>query len=185
MANLSRRSLQGSGSQRRAQQLDRGSGTEYLVFKLAGEIYAAPVALIREILKPPMLTPVPRAPPAVLGIVSVRGPVVTVVDLRRRLRLPEMPNTTRTRILLVNATGGETLGLFVDEVLQVYKLVDSEIESAAAALGGDVAPYISGIARPKHQKGVGPPVAKGSANAASGAEGSVFILLDLRAVLSG
>src|SRR5688572_17556007 len=107
MASLSRRSPAGSGSQRRAQQLDRGSGTEYLVFKLAGELYAAPVALIREILKPPMLTPVPRAPAAVLGIVSVRGPVVTVVDLRRRLRLAEMPSTNRTRILLVNATGGE------------------------------------------------------------------------------
>jgi purine-binding chemotaxis protein CheW len=141
------------------------------------------VTLISEILKPPMLTPVPRAPPAVLGIVSVRGPVVTVVDLRRRLRLPEMPNTNRTRILLVNATGGEKLGLFVDEVLQVYRLADSEIESAAAALGGDVAPYISGIARPKTQIGVGPSGAKPAAGSAAG-EASVIILLDLRAVLS-
>jgi purine-binding chemotaxis protein CheW len=184
MANLARRSPQGSGSQKRAQQLDRGPRTEYLAFKLAGEIYAAPVTLIREILKPPMLTPVPRAPPAVMGIVSVRGPVVTVVDLRRRLRLPEMPNTNRTRILLVNATGGETLGLFVDEVLQVYRLADSEIESAAAALGGDVAPYISGIARPKHAMGVGPSSGTKTMAGTVTAEASVIILLDLRAVLS-
>lgn len=179
MANLVRRSPQGSGS-KRAQHLDRGPRTEYLAFKLAGEIYAAPVALIREILKPPLLTPVPRAPAAVMGIVSVRGNIVTVVDLRRRLRLPETPSTRRTRILLVSATGGELLGLYVDEVLQVYRLADSEIEHAATALGGDVAPYISGIARPALAAGSGP----GVKPAAGNMEASVIILLDLRAVLT-
>jgi purine-binding chemotaxis protein CheW len=179
MANLVRRSPQGSGSQKRAHQLDRGPRTEYLAFKLAGEVYAAPVALIREILKPPMLTPVPRATAAVMGIVSVRGQVVTVIDLRRRLRLLESAATRRTRILLANATGGELLGLYVDEVLQVYRLAESEIEHAAAALGGDVASYISGIARPAHQAGPGAASAK-----QSGTEASVIILLDLRAVLS-
>ena len=180
MANLARRSPHGGGTQKRVQQLDRGPRTEYLAFKLAGEVYAAPVALIREILKPPLLTPVPRAARAVMGIVSVRGAVVTVIDLRARLRLLESAQTRKTRILLVNATGGELLGLFVDEVLQVYRLADSEIEHAAAALGGEVAPYISGIARPVLQMGPGP------TNKQTGptTEASVIILLDLRAVLS-
>lgn len=182
MANLTRRSHQGSGS-RRAQQFVRGPGVEYLAFKLAGDVYAAPVALIREIQPTQLLTPVPRAPSTVLGIVSIRGQVVTVIDLRRRLRLPEMPSTNRTRILLVNATGGEQLGLFVDEVLQVYKLAEAEIEPAATALGGDVAPYISGIARPRVHvaaKSSGP---KAPANAPT-SEAAVIILLDLRAVLT-
>lgn len=181
MANLARRSHHGGGTQKRVQQLDRGPRTEYLAFKLAGEVYAAPVALIREILKPPLLTPVPRAARAVMGIVSVRGAVVTVIDLRARLRLPEPAQTRKTRILLVNATGGELLGLFVDEVLQVYRLAESEIEHAAAALGGEVAPYISGIARPVHQIGPGPSTTK---QAGPSSEASVIILLDLRAVLS-
>jgi purine-binding chemotaxis protein CheW len=180
MANLVRRSPHGTGTQKRVQQLDRGPRTEYLAFKLAGEVYAAPVALIREILKPPLLTPVPRAQRAVMGIVSVRGQVVTVIDLRSRLRLPEMAQTRKTRILLVNASSNETLGLFVDEVLQVYRLADGEIEHAAAALGGEVAPYISGIARPTHQAGPGPSAGK----QAGVSEASVIILLDLRAVLS-
>jgi purine-binding chemotaxis protein CheW len=181
MANLVRRSPQASGTHKRVQQLDRGPRTEYLAFKLTGEVYAAPVALIREILKPPLLTPVPRAPRAVMGIVSVRGAVVTVIDLRTRLRLPETAQTRKTRILLVNATGGEQLGLFVDEVLQVYRLADSEIEHAAAALGGEVAPYISGIARPAHHMG---PVQSAALKQAGMLEASVIILLDLRAVLS-
>jgi purine-binding chemotaxis protein CheW len=134
---------------------------------LAGEPYAAPVALVREILKPPPLTPVPRANPAVIGIVSVRGQLVTVIDLRRRLRLIENPPTRKSRILLVEATGGETLGLLVDEVLQVYRLSESEIEASSVALGSDAASYIAGVARPT-----------------SAPEGSVVILLDLRAVLA-
>src|SRR6476659_4818315 len=118
MANLARRSGSPAGL-RRARPHDRGPRTEYLAFCLAGDVYAAPVSFVREILKPPPLTPVPRAPNAVLGIISVRGQLVTVYDLRRKLRVAAERATRKTRILLVDAES-ETLGLYVDEVLQVY-----------------------------------------------------------------
>src|SRR5262245_28015633 len=133
MADLVRRRTAGIAL-KRTRQHDRGPLTEYLAFQLTGEPYAAPVAFVREILKPPPLTPVPRAPRAVIGIISVRGQLVTVIDLRRRLQLAESAPTRRSRILLVEATGGETLGLLVDEVLQVYRLSDGEIEPAIVAL---------------------------------------------------
>lgn len=164
---------------RRARPRDQGPSTEYLAFGLAGDVYAAPVSLVKEILKPPPLTPVPRAPHAVMGIISVRGQLVTVVDLRRRMRLAEPPHSRRARILLANATEGETLGLYVDEVFQVYRLTEGDIEHAAAALGGDVAGYIAGIARPSRGAGL---TRQGDAKAEGTA--SVVILLDLRAVLS-
>jgi purine-binding chemotaxis protein CheW len=147
MADLARRPKT-PAALRRGRQLDRGPRTEFLAFTLGGDVYAAPVAVIREILKPPPLTPVPRAPHHIVGIVSVRGQLVTVVDLHRRLNLPEQPPTRKTRILLVDASGGEVMGVMVDEVLQVYRLAESEIEPAAVALGGEVASYLSGIARP-------------------------------------
>lgn len=169
MADLSRR---GSAPlAKRARTRDHGPRTEYLAFRLAGEPYAAPVSLVREILKPPPLTPVPRAPHAVMGIISVRGQIVTVVDLRRRLRLDAAPPSPRTRILLTDAGGGEVIGLWVDEVLQVYRLSEPEIERAVFALGGDVADHIAGIARPV------------TAQAAEGEAAPVIILLDLQAVL--
>lgn len=164
------------GLARRGAPLDRGPRTEFLAFRLGEDVYAGPVALIREILKPPPLTPVPRAPFAVMGIVSVRGQLVTVIDLRRRLRLPETSSTRRSRVLLVNPHGVEMLGLYVDEVLQVYRLADDEIEHAAAALGGEVAPYISGIARPLIQGA--------SAPASSQSDPSLVILLELRSLLA-
>ena len=178
MADLARR-VKHSGPLKRSRQHDRGPRTEYLAFILGGDVYAAPVALVREILKPPPLTPVPRAPYQILGIVSVRGQLVTVVDLRRRLRLAEGPPSRKTRILLVDATGGEVMGVFVDEVLQVYRLAESEIEPAASALGGEVAGYIAGIARPA----IAAAVRGAVVSTETGPDASVVILLDLRSVL--
>lgn len=163
------------GLARRGGPADRGPRTEYLAFRLGDDVYAGPVSLIREILKPPPLTPVPRAPFSVMGIISVRGQLVTVIDLRRRLRLSESGPTRRARVLLVNPNNVETLGLYVDEVLQVYRLADDEIEHAAAALGGEVAPYISGIARP---------ILHGSATGMPHADASLVILLELRSLLA-
>lgn len=180
MADLVRRSHRSpttsSTSKRNNRAAASGPRTEYLAFILAGDTYAAPVSLVREILKPPPLTPVPRAPDSTMGIVSVRGQLVTVLDLRRRLRLHEGAPTRRARILLVDAAAGETLGLYVDEVQQVYRLADAEIEQAATALGGDVAGYIAGIARPM--------LGATSSDAVGAAHATVIILLDLQAILA-
>ena len=89
---------------------------EYLAFQLADEYYALPLGAIREILKPPAITPVPRTPGHVLGIISVRGRVTTVFDLRRKLRVAEAPHDKHTRVLLVDK-GDEIMGLLVDRVL--------------------------------------------------------------------
>jgi purine-binding chemotaxis protein CheW len=129
-----------------ARRADPGKRVEYVGFILAGESYAVPIAGIGEILKPLPITPVPRAPHVVLGVMTVRGRLVTVMDLRRRLRLPEAPLDGRTRVL-ITSLGEEPIGLLVDEVTQVYRLADSEIESRDV-LGGDPELYIAGIGRP-------------------------------------
>lgn len=148
---LARRAAQGAGPTR-----------ELLAFVLAGELYAVELERIREILGPPPITPVPRAAVGVIGVCSVRGLLVTVLDLRRRLRLVEEPPSRRSRILLANAASGETIGLFVDEVRHVIRLAESEIEVAASALGGELSEHVLGVGRP---------------------DGAFVVLLDLDAVL--
>jgi purine-binding chemotaxis protein CheW len=145
---------------------EAGRRTEYLAFGLAGETYAVRIAQLAEILRPPPITEVPRAPSTVIGVISVRGKLVTVLDLRRRLRLVEGPIDRRSRILLVDSSGGEQLGLLVDEVQQVWRLAAEEIEQASV-LGGDQAVHIAGIGRP------------------AGVEGTMLILLDLRPLVEG
>jgi len=121
---------------------------EFLSFRLAADVYAVELARIREIVTPPPLTTVPRAPTDVVGICSVRGLLVTVVDLRRRLRLPEAPATRLSRILLANTDSGEVVGLFVDEVRQVVRLASHEIEVTGSVLGGEISDHVLGVGRP-------------------------------------
>jgi purine-binding chemotaxis protein CheW len=141
-----------------------GRRTEYLAFVLAGETYAVQIAHVAEILRPPPVTEVPRAPSTVLGVISVRGKLVTVVDLRRRFRLPETPPDRKSRILLADGGTGEQIGLLVDEVQQVWRLAAEEIETSSV-LGGEQPAHIAGIGRPAESGGV------------------ILILLDLRPIL--
>ncbi len=120
--------------------------SEFLAFELAGERFGLPLGAIREILKLVPITEVPRAPHDVLGILSVRGRITTVIDLRRRLRMPPREPTKGSRILLVES-GAEVLGLLVDQVYQVYRLQADELE-LAAVVAGDLSEYVYGIGRP-------------------------------------
>jgi purine-binding chemotaxis protein CheW len=127
---------------------ERGPVREFLVFALGGEHYGVELTRIREIVSPPPITPVPRAKSDVLGVCSVRGLLVTVVDLRKRLRLETPPATRRTRILLAQGDSGEVMGLMVDEVRHVVRLTETEIEVASNVLGGDISEHVLGIGRP-------------------------------------
>lgn len=118
---------------------------EYLIFHLGGDPYALPIVAIQEILKLLPITEVPRAPRGIAGIASVRGRLVTVLDLRRRFGLSELERDRRTRILLVDG-GEETLGLLVDEVRGVQRFEATQIEPPHV-LGGDPPPHVAGVGR--------------------------------------
>jgi purine-binding chemotaxis protein CheW len=139
--------------------------TEYLAFLLAGDTYAVQISSVGEILRPPPITEVPRAPSPIIGVVSVRGRLVTVMDLRRRFALNEAPIDGKSRVLLVDIGGDEHVGLLVDEVLSVYRLAESEIEPSSV-LGGEQPAYLVGVGRPREQKEL------------------VLVLLDLRAAIA-
>ena len=144
-----------------AAQLPQSEIREFLAFLVAGEEYAVELARIREIVSAPAITTVPRSSKDVIGICSVRGLLVTVIDLRRRLRVPEAPASRHSRILLSQTDSGEVVGLFVDEVKHVVRLRSSEIEIAHAVLGNDLSEYVMGIGR---------------------SDGDVIVLLDLRSI---
>ena len=160
-------SLANQSDDRRALRRIGGGGkrVEHLVFTMADEAYAVPIAHVGEILRVPPITEVPRAPPYVLGVISVRGRLVTVVDLRRRLSLGETQIVRKTRILLSDVGLTESIGLIVDEVHQVWRLALAEIDPASV-LGADPPAHVAGLGRPASGKGM------------------VFVILDLRPILS-
>lgn len=135
-----------------------GKRAEYLAFALGGEAYAIEIGNIVEILRPLPITEVPRADPSVVGVMSVRGRLVAVLDLKRRFKMAKgsVAMDKKSRILLVDAID-EEIGLLVDEVLQVYRLSEGEIEPPTV-LGSEQAPHVVGIGRPAQVPGQAPTV---------------------------
>jgi purine-binding chemotaxis protein CheW len=116
----------------------RAPSRHLLACSLAGGAYALPVERVREIVRVRPITPVPRTPPAVLGVLSLRGTIVQVVDLRLRLRLPAAPPGRGSRIAVVEGGDGELAGLLVDAVTDVLSVATDALRPAGAAEGSAV-----------------------------------------------
>ena len=121
--------------------------SELLAFVSDGELYAVELHSVHEIVIPPPITMVPRSPPAVLGVCSVRGELATVVDLRIVLDLPAVLSDKK-RILLARVGGVELVGLLVDEVRQVVRLKAAQVELSSQGLGGEMSEAVRGVGRP-------------------------------------
>jgi purine-binding chemotaxis protein CheW len=110
-----------------------GAGVQLCTFMVAGEDFAVDIMRVSEIIPPTPLTPVPEAPGFVAGVLRLRGEVVPVVDLRRRLGLPAGAPTRRARYVVVKVAG-RLLGLMVDEVCEVVRVHRDELRPVPPAL---------------------------------------------------
>jgi purine-binding chemotaxis protein CheW len=106
-----------------------GERVELCTFCIAGEDYAVDIMRVREIINPLPLTPVPRAPAFVEGVIRLRSEVIPVVDVRKRFGLPAAPPTRKTKFIVVRI-GGRRIALVVDEVTEVVRLERSQIRPA-------------------------------------------------------
>lgn len=120
--------------------------SQYLAFNLGDEEYALDIKQISEIIKVREFTDIPRAPEFILGIISLRGVVVPVFDLRCRLNLGTSELLPTSRIV-VSQTDELTVGLLVDSINQVVNLIDEEIEPPPGVLSGLDREMVFGIGR--------------------------------------
>jgi len=100
---------------------------ELLVFGLDRNEYAISVERVREIIRVRDLTPIPRSPEWLLGVVALRGEVVEVVDLRLKLGLPVVVRDRTTRILVLHGDDDRVTGVLVDSVSEVHRVPEAEI----------------------------------------------------------
>jgi purine-binding chemotaxis protein CheW len=119
---------------------------KYLRFRVANEEYGVGLLEIREIIKPRDITEVPSMPDFVAGVVSLRGIIIPVFNLRLRLGLGTNKAPGRERIIIARRQEG-LFGLFVDEVYQVINLSASSIENPPPVLEGIDREFVSGIGR--------------------------------------
>ncbi len=117
---------------------------QWVTFRLADENYGIAVMQVQEVLRVSKITPVPGAPPYVLGIINLRGNVVTVLDTRNRFGLPPKEVDDASRIIIIESEEN-VVGLLVDSVAEVVYLRASEIESSPNVGNEDSARYIQGV----------------------------------------
>ncbi len=98
---------------------------ELLTLQLGATAYAIPVIRVREIVRLRAITPVPRVPVEILGVISLRGEVIEVVDMRRRLGLTVVEPTRESRIIIVLTEDDRLTGLLVDAVTSVLRVAES------------------------------------------------------------
>ncbi len=118
--------------------------TEWVTFRLDAEKYGIDVMRVREVLRNSEIAPVPGAPGFVLGIINLRGNVVTVIDTRKRFGLAPKAIDEASRIVILEV-GDEVVGMMVDSVAEVVDLRASAIEVAPNVGNDESAKFIQGV----------------------------------------
>lgn len=132
-------------------------------FKVGSELYALDIMKIKEIIRPQKLTPIPKAPSFIEGVINLRGAVIPVADMRKRFDQPISEENSKIRII-VCSLAGKLIGLLVDEVTEVKRYGRKDIAPAPQFIKGPQAGYFLGVAR---------------------CDDDLIMLIDLEKVLSG
>ena len=118
----------------------------WLAFSLGSEDYALDISMIREILKPREITEIPRVPEFLLGIISLRGSIIPIFDLKRRLGLGVASIDPDSRIIVCQE-GDRLAGLLIDRITQVTSIQEEAIEPPPAIFSGRDRALLDGVGR--------------------------------------
>ncbi|MEW6733244.1 MAG: chemotaxis protein CheW [Acidobacteriota bacterium] len=135
---------------------------QLIVFKIGNEVFGVEIGLIKEIIPYQDVTPVPDSYDFVEGIINLRGRIVTVIDMRKRLHAPVAPHEKSTRIIIMESDG-RLMGLIVDSANEILRVSPDMIAPPPELISEVGAQYITGIARISER---------------------LIIMLDLRRILS-
>lgn len=117
---------------------------QWVTFQLAEETYGINVMQVQEVLRYSEIAPVPGAPDYVIGIINLRGNVVTVIDTRARFGLSSAEVSDSTRIVIIESDQ-QVIGILVDSVAEVVYLRSSDIDSAPNVGTEESARFIQGV----------------------------------------
>lgn len=123
----------------------QNNGERFIRFSLGEEEYAMPLLRVREVIAMPDITPIPQTPPYFLGIMNLRGQVITILDLRTKLSIK--PANGGEVAVIICDLGSICIGVVVDSINSVLTPKEGEISERPAMQGGKNSDYITGIYR--------------------------------------
>lgn len=123
---------------------------EFLGFQLDAEEYCVWIRSVKEIIKPSEVTPIPRGPRHIVGLISLRGAIVPIFDIRGRLGLPDHPVTPQSRVVVFMLDAG-AVGIVVDRVTEVMSVDPGALEPPPPTLGECEAAFVTATLRFKQR----------------------------------
>jgi purine-binding chemotaxis protein CheW len=123
---------------------------QVVVFKIGAEEFAVDILLAKEVIVPREITPVPDTEEFVEGVMNLRGNLVPIIDLRKRLRAPAATTSREQRIVIANVDD-RTAGLIVDGASEVIRITDDMIEAVPDVISELSAGYVEGIINVKNR----------------------------------
>jgi len=117
-------------------------------FEIGAEEYAIPILAVQEINRMMPITCVPHSPPAVEGVINLRGRIIPVIDMRKRFGMEASADTSDARIIVVEVgQEGRVLGFTVDRVHEVLRLDKSIVDPAPTMSGACDADFVKGVGK--------------------------------------
>lgn len=117
---------------------------QYITIKFDSEQYGIDITYIDNIVRLQPITRVPHTQEYFLGVINLRGEIISVMSLRKKFELPDKENTNASRILILKVDGNK-IGVLVDEVREVVTLSDENIEKISDSQ--DQRAYLTGIGK--------------------------------------
>jgi len=116
-------------------------------FELGGERYALDIQLAREIVEMMPITPIPRAPPFISGVINLRGEITNIINLNTLLGLSdrEIRDNQKIIVLVPEAAGGSNIGIIVDDVSSVTQVSEADVESMGEGFASEFSSFVKGI----------------------------------------
>jgi purine-binding chemotaxis protein CheW len=119
---------------------------QLVTFTLDNEEFGVDILKVQEINKMIDITRIPNSPPFVEGVINLRGKIIPIVDLRKRLGFEDKASDKSTRIIVVELDG-VVLGFIVDSVSEVLRISDSTVEPPPSLVNGIESEYIQGVGK--------------------------------------
>jgi len=126
--------------------MNEGRILQLVTFKLENEEFGVDILKVQEINRMLTITKIPNAPPFVEGVINLRGKIIPIVDLRKRLGFNGKAYDKSTRIIVVELDG-LILGFIVDSVSEVLRVSESTVEPPPSIMGGIESDYIEGVGK--------------------------------------
>jgi purine-binding chemotaxis protein CheW len=120
-------------------------------FELGGERYALDIQLAREIVEMIPITPIPRSPAYISGVINLRGEITNIMNLNTLLGLPnqEIRDNQKIIVLVPDAAGGSNVGIIVDDVSSVLQISEADVDHMGEGFSSEFSSFVKGIIKVK------------------------------------